>query len=52
MTTYLWVALGSALGGVARFALTRWTLAFSEAIPWGTILINVLGGFVIGFFGT
>lgn len=52
MSTYLWVALGSALGGVARHALTRWMLPFSEALPWGTILINVLGCFLIGFFGT
>lgn len=50
--TYLWVAFGSALGGVARFALTRWTLIFSERLPWGTVLINVAGCFLIGFFGT
>jgi len=50
---YLWVALGSALGGVARFgsgliAARLW----GETFPWGTIAINVLGSFVIGFFGT
>ena len=50
--TYLWVALGSALGGVARFALTRWTLPISTGLPWGTVLINILGSFTIGFFGT
>lgn len=50
--TYVWVAFGSALGGLARYALTRWTLPWSETIPWGTILINILGCFVIGFFGT
>ena len=52
MTTYMWVALGSALGGLARYALTRWTLSWSEAMPWGTVLINVVGCFIIGFFGT
>jgi len=50
---YLWVALGSALGGMARYgvglaAARLWGLAF----PWGTILINVAGSFVISFFGT
>jgi CrcB protein len=51
--TYLWVALGSALGGLARFwfgllAARLW----GEAFPWGTIIINVVGSFIIGFFGT
>ena len=50
--SFLWVALGSALGGVARYAITRWTAPFSAQLPWGTVLINVLGSFVIGFFGT
>ncbi|MGI4830806.1 MAG: fluoride efflux transporter CrcB [Janthinobacterium lividum] len=50
--SFVWVAIGSALGGVARYALTRWTLFFSAELPWGTVLINVLGCFVIGFFGT
>ena len=49
---YLWVALGSALGGLTRFALTRATLSWSTAFPWGTVLINIVGSFVIGFFGT
>jgi fluoride exporter len=52
MTTYLWVAIGSALGGVARFAMTRLMLEQSVQFPWSTVLINVLGSFVIGFFGT
>jgi|SRR5947209_1767142 len=49
---YLWVAIGSALGGVLRYALTRATIPISGGVPWGTVLINVIGSFVIGFFGT
>lgn len=49
---YVLVALGSALGGVLRYALTRATMPISYAIPWGTVLIAILGSFVIGFFGT
>ena len=43
------VALGSALGGVARYWLTLAAAkAWGEAFPWGTLLINVVGSFVIG----
>jgi CrcB protein len=53
MILYLWIALGSALGGVGRFALSR-TIAehFGETFPWGTLLINVSGSFAIGMFYT
>jgi CrcB protein len=50
--SYLWVALGSALGGLLRYAITRLTLHISTGVPWGTVLINILGSFVIGYFGT
>ena len=50
---YFWVALGSALGGVARYWCSGVVAsAFGETFPWGTILVNVAGSFVIGFFGT
>lgn len=52
MIPYLYVTLGSALGGLLRYALTRLTINLSSAFPFGTILINVLGSFVIGYFGT
>jgi CrcB protein len=52
--SYLWVTVGSALGGLLRFAIGRLTLSFDTSIgfPIGTVLINVLGSFVIGYFGT
>jgi CrcB protein len=49
---YLWVALGSALGGMARYWMTLAMAALTPNFPWGTILINILGSFVIGFFAT
>jgi CrcB protein len=52
MMSYFWVAIGSALGGLLRYAITRWTIHFSSNFPFGTVLINVLGSFVIGYFGT
>ena len=50
--SYLWVTVGSALGGLLRYAITRMTLNMSAGFPYGTILINVVGSFVIGYFGT
>lgn len=51
-TTYLLVALGGALGTLARFVCGAVAAPISQALPWGTILINIAGSFIIGFFGT
>jgi CrcB protein len=49
--TYLWVAAGGALGSIARFWLTIvMTTLVGSRFPWGTLLINVVGSFVIGWF--
>jgi fluoride exporter len=53
MITYVWVAIGSALGGMSRYWLSGMVAsAFGETFPWGTLIINVLGSLVIGFFAT
>ena len=53
MGAYLWIALGGALGSVARYGcsslVARW---IGETFPWGTIIVNVVGSFVIGLFAT
>ncbi len=50
---WLWVALGSALGGMARYGVGLLTVAWwGTPFPWGTLLINIFGSFVIVFFGT
>ena len=52
---YFWVMIGSALGGLLRYAISRWTMhlsPMSTSFPYGTVFINVLGSFVIGYFGT
>jgi CrcB protein len=54
MLAYLWVAIGGALGSVGRFWLSGLIASsrFGETFPWGTLLINVSGSFLIGFFAT
>jgi CrcB protein len=53
MLTYLWVGLGGALGSVARYWASGWIAKhFGETFPWGTLLVNVTGSLVIGFFAT
>ena len=47
--SYVWIFLGGGLGSIARFAAGNWaTRSLSEAFPWGTLLVNVSGSFVIG----
>jgi fluoride exporter len=49
--TYLWVMLGSALGGGARFFVSGLAAQHvGETFPFGTLIVNVTGSFVIGFF--
>ncbi|MGN1050962.1 MAG: fluoride efflux transporter CrcB [Acutalibacteraceae bacterium] len=44
----LMVALGSAIGGVARYLLGLIPLPFKESFPFVTLFINFLGAFLIG----
>ena len=51
--TYFWVALGGAIGSMARLWLSvRVALWTGLAFPWGTILVNITGSLVIGFVAT
>ena len=46
---YLWVGLGSALGGMGRFWIAGFIgQRYGDAFPWGTILVNTSGSFAIG----
>lgn len=50
---YVLVMLGSALGGGARYWLSGFVAnGIGETFPWGTLVVNVSGSFVIGFFAT
>lgn len=48
---YLWIALGAVLGASARYFISGYIArTFATAFPYGTLLINVTGSLVLGFF--
>lgn len=53
MVGYLVVAIGGACGSVARFWVSgAIAQRFGETFPAGTLLVNVTGSLVIGFFAS
>ena len=53
MLSYILIAIGGALGSVARFWFSGLVgRHYGETFPWGTLFVNVSGSFVIGLFFT
>jgi fluoride exporter len=49
---YTAIGIGSALGGIGRYWCSGVAARLiGETFPWGTLIVNVVGSFVIGFFG-
>ena len=50
MTQILLVAIGGAVGAVARYGAGLWAsrLSGSSGWPWGTFAVNLIGGLLIG----
>ena len=50
---YLWIGLGGFLGANARYLVQQWAAQWWGAdFPYGTLLVNISGSFVIAFFLT
>ena len=44
------IAVGGALGAVSRYWMSGWVAgATGGSFPWGTLVVNVLGSFLLGF---
>jgi fluoride exporter len=56
LTQYLLIGLGGALGSMLRFGVASLVdlnvQKSGQIFPWGTILVNISGCFVIGFIAT
>lgn len=51
--SYILVAIGSAIGGTVRYWLSAIISdSFGSLFPWATLIINVVGSIIIGFFST
>lgn len=42
------VGVGAALGALARWQLSVWLSAPGVWLPWGTLVANLIGGYLIG----
>ena len=52
MIELICLVIGSVLGGVARYIVSAIVARrYGETFPWGTLIINVTGAFLIGIFG-
>lgn len=48
---YLWIALGAVVGACARYLVSMLVARHSPSVfPYGTLLINISGSLVLGFF--
>ena len=51
LANYLWIALGAVVGASARYILSQLIARnFPTAFPYGTLLINITGSLILGFF--
>jgi fluoride exporter len=49
--SYISVAMGSVVGGVARYLVSvLFVSQLSDSFPWSTLFVNVTGSFIIGFY--
>ena len=47
---YLYIAVGGAAGAVLRYLVSGWAYALlGTGFPWGTLVVNLIGSFLIGF---
>lgn len=51
MRAYLWVSLGALLGANLRYFVSRLAAKLVSAdFPYGTLIINITGSFILGLF--
>ena len=50
MSTIIYIAIGGAIGAILRYSISGYAYRnFEGSLPWGTIAVNLIGCFLIGF---
>lgn len=50
---HMWIFVGGGLGSLARWGASGFIAErVGESFPWGTLVVNVSGSFIIGLFAT
>ncbi len=53
MSEFFWIGIGGFVGANLRYLLQKWTAEqWGASFPYGTLLINVTGSFILGLFIT
>jgi len=53
MWNAFWIFIGGGLGSLARWGASGLIAnRFGQTFPWGTLVVNVTGSFIIGLFAT
>lgn len=51
MDKFAYLTLGTIVGGLSRYVLAGWIYRlFGASFPYGTLVVNLIGCFLIGFF--
>ena len=51
MNDIVWISLGAIIGANLRYFVNRFSLRYLSAdIPYGTLIVNLTGSFILGFF--
>ncbi len=51
MLAYLWISIGAVVGASARYFVSRFVAkVVTASFPYGTLLINITGSFILGLF--
>ncbi len=49
MINIIYIGFGGFIGAVSRYLLSRWVNSLLPVFPLGTLVVNVLGSFALGF---
>ncbi len=53
MLKLIYIGLGGAFGAISRYSISRWMdIRCKSIFPYGTLVVNILGSFILGFLLT